>query len=79
MYPIAPITAGVPLAVAVLSYAGTLVMTVNAAPELACLRSFAAGAREAMTALTRLVLPGGPDGVHQGPDSVPAGEWRRPA
>ncbi|AQZ63197.1 unnamed protein product [[Actinomadura] parvosata subsp. kistnae] len=79
VYPIAPITAGVPLAVAVLSYAGTLVMTVNAAPELACLPSFAAGAREAMTALTRLALPGGQDRLLQGPDFVPAGEWRRPA
>ncbi|TYB64814.1 DUF1298 domain-containing protein [Nonomuraea sp. PA05] len=55
VYPIAPITAGVPLAVAVLSYAGTLVMTVNAAPELTRLRAFAAGAREAMTALTDAV------------------------
>ncbi|GAA2208881.1 wax ester/triacylglycerol synthase family O-acyltransferase [Nonomuraea monospora] len=51
VYPIAPITAGVPLAVAVLSYAGTLVMTVTAAPELTCLPAFAAGAREAMTTL----------------------------
>jgi diacylglycerol O-acyltransferase len=49
--PIAPVVAGVPLAVTVLSYAGVLVLTVNAAPAVAHLDEIVAGAREALEEL----------------------------
>ncbi|MGP3921300.1 wax ester/triacylglycerol synthase domain-containing protein [Nonomuraea sp. 10N515B] len=56
VYPIAPLVGGMPMAVAVMSYAGTLAMTVNAAPGLSELRSFKAGARNAMEVLGRHLL-----------------------
>ena len=48
VYPMAPVVAGVPLAVTVLSYAGALVLTVNAAPAVAHLDEIVAGARKAL-------------------------------
>jgi hypothetical protein len=50
-YPVAPVVAGVPLAVAVMSYAGTLVMTVNAGVALTGLERVVAGADEALERL----------------------------
>jgi diacylglycerol O-acyltransferase len=49
LYPIAPIAAGVPLAVAVLSYHDSISLTVNASPHLE-LGPFEAGARRAIAA-----------------------------
>ncbi|MDF2712211.1 MAG: hypothetical protein K0R62_7863 [Nonomuraea muscovyensis] len=53
--PIAPLVGGMPMAVAVMSYAGTLAMTVDAAPGLSVLQAFTAGAEDAMEVLTRHV------------------------
>jgi hypothetical protein len=47
-HPVAPVVAGVPPAVAVVSYAGTLVMTVNAGPTLAGLERLVERSDEAL-------------------------------
>ncbi|MEV8512097.1 wax ester/triacylglycerol synthase domain-containing protein [Dactylosporangium sp. NPDC051484] len=52
VFPIAPITAGVPVAVAVLSYDGTLSLTVDTGPGID-LRAFADGAGQTVAALMR--------------------------
>jgi WS/DGAT/MGAT family acyltransferase len=52
VYPIAPVVAGVPLAIAVLSYAGELSLTVNAAPELVDPDRIVDGATAAFEALS---------------------------
>lgn len=51
VYPIAPVVAGVPLAVAVLSYAGSLVLTVNAGTEVTGMEAIVQGADDAFGAL----------------------------
>jgi diacylglycerol O-acyltransferase len=51
VWPIAPVVAGVPLAVTVLSYAGELVLTVNASPRVGGLDDLVRGARLAVDGL----------------------------
>ncbi|RBQ12195.1 hypothetical protein DP939_44185 [Spongiactinospora rosea] len=53
VWPIAPVSYGLPLAVAVLTYAGTLTMTANASPDLRHLPAFVTGAEAAMATLAR--------------------------
>ncbi|HEY7272472.1 MAG TPA: WS/DGAT domain-containing protein [Actinoplanes sp.] len=58
-YPLPPLTAGVPLALGVLSYAGSSTLTVTGASSLA-VDAVAGGARTAMLALHFPALPAQP-------------------